>query len=160
MVGEVARQLADLAVEVRGHFASIDLTTAAHLLRAAGRTRIAEAAVRAAREQGVAIVLELPEPAYTEQILFPLHPGDSIVPVPIAGRSQAAHALAIIQGLTTGRITVERFSLTSRSRTVSELLSGSCCQPLQGRTVDVCSSRDRRHISNLRPENRSEQVRV
>jgi hypothetical protein len=137
VIGEVARRLADLAVEVRGHFARIDLTTAAHLLSAAGRTRIADAAVRATREQGVAIVLELPEPAYTEQILFPLRPGDSIVPVPNAGRSQAAHALAIIQGLTTGGITVERFSESALQVDLEE--------PLLGGIRDVWTSLIRRH---------------
>lgn len=92
--------------ELDGAVASIDLELSRELLRNIGRERTASTATRATRWRGAGIAVQLPEPEFSELILFPT---DDIVEriIPTSTHaSPAASALQVIRCLTDHEVTI------------------------------------------------------
>ena len=106
-----------LSAEVEPVIAQIDAELTRELLRSAGRTRAASAVARATRWRGAGIAVELPEPAFSELLLFPIgETVDRIMPTSAHG-TPATNALHIIRNLTDQSVTVHQ--MTSEALDVS-----------------------------------------
>ena len=93
---------------IRTHVSELDSATATGLLRMANRDRCSRAVVRAERSPGVAIAIELSEPAFTELALFPpAHVAERLLPAPrTLPTCPAGVALHLLIGLASGRVGV------------------------------------------------------
>ena len=94
--------------EVDAAIARIDAELSQELLRNSGRVRAASAVARATRWRGAGIAVDVPEPEFSELVLFPLADVvERIVPTSIHG-APAANALQIIRCLTDHAVTIDQ----------------------------------------------------
>jgi small GTP-binding protein len=92
--------------EIEPAITRIDTELSRELLRSTGRERVASAVTRATRWRGAGIAVEVPEPAFSELVLFP--PAENVERiVPTSAQASAStNALQIIRHLTNREVTV------------------------------------------------------
>ena len=101
-LAELERASSDLDMTI----AQVDADLSRELLRTTGRERAAAAITRATRWRGAGIAVDLPEPEFSELVLFPATSVvERIVPTSSAA-TPAANALQIVRCLTDSPVTV------------------------------------------------------
>lgn len=105
--GELDRSI----VRLRATLETLDLAVARRLLGLVGRTRAAAAVRRATRWQGVGIAIDLPEPLFTEHVLFPIPQTDEpLVAVAEHPTFPATSSLELVTGLFSGAATIRHIA--------------------------------------------------
>lgn len=95
-----------ITAELEPILARIDVEIARELLRIMGRGRAAFALTRATRWRGAGMAVELPEPEFSELVLFPI-PEDAERVLPTAtSASPSASAVQLIRNLTAGEVAI------------------------------------------------------
>ena len=108
---------------IESALAQVDTDLARALLRSQGRDRAASMVTRATRWRGAGLAVELPEPAFSELILYPLPElVERIVPTALHA-TRTGSAVQIVRNLSTRQIEVAQWSDNSLALSIGEALS-------------------------------------
>lgn len=108
---QTARTLNDtITAELEPILARFDVEIARELLRIMGRGRAAFALTRATRWRGAGVAVELPEPEFSELVLFPIAEDAERVLPTATSASASASAIQIVRNLTDGEVTVHEWN--------------------------------------------------
>ncbi len=99
-----------MTMELEPVLAEVDTEIARDLLRIMGRGRAASALIRATRWRGAGIAVELPEPEFSELVLFPV-PEDAERVLPTAASAvSSTSAIQLVRNLSDGVVTVREWT--------------------------------------------------
>ncbi|MDQ7880335.1 GTPase [Microbacterium sp. QXD-8] len=94
-----------IALELEPILSQVDTEIARELLRIMGRGRAASALIRATRWRGAGMAVELPEPEFSELVLFPIAEDTERVLPTAASATSSASAIQLVRNLTDGVLT-------------------------------------------------------
>lgn len=95
-----------ITMELEPILVQVDTEIARDLLRIMGRGRAASALIRATRWRGAGMAVELPEPEFSELVLFPIAEDAERVLPTAASAASSASAVQLVRNLSDGAVTV------------------------------------------------------
>lgn len=98
-----------ISVELERVIARVDTEIARELLQTMGRTRAASAITRATRWRGAGMAVELPEPEFSELVLFPIAEDAERVMPTAARAAPSASAVQLIRNMTDGEVAIHEW---------------------------------------------------
>lgn len=98
-----------IVIELEPILAQVDTEIARELLRIMGRGRAASALIRATRWRGAGMAVELPEPEFSELVLFPIAEDAERVLPTAASATSSASAIQLVRNMTDGMLTVREW---------------------------------------------------
>ncbi|SDO78105.1 hypothetical protein SAMN04487788_0868 [Microbacterium testaceum StLB037] len=99
-----------IELELEPILSQVDTEIARELLRIMGRGRAASALIRATRWQGAGMAVELPEPEFSELVLFPIAEDIERVLPAAASATSSASAIQLVRNLSDGAVTVHEWT--------------------------------------------------
>lgn len=99
-----------LSVELERVLTQVDTEIAREFLQIMGRGRAAAALIRATRWRGAGMAVELPEPEFSELVLFPLAEDVERVLPTAASATPSASAVQLIRNMTDRTVTVRQWN--------------------------------------------------
>ncbi len=99
-----------IALELEPILSQVDTEIARELLRIMGRGRAASTLTRATRWRGAGMAVELPEPEFSELVLFPIAEDIERVLPTTASATSSASAIQLVRNLSDGAVTVNEWT--------------------------------------------------
>lgn len=99
-----------IASELEPILSQVDAEIARELLRIMGRDRAASTLTRATRWRGAGMAVELPEPEFSELVLFPIAEDIERVLPTAASATSSASAIQLVRNLSDGAVTVNEWT--------------------------------------------------